>query len=573
MEDHSKDGGIGIGIGIGIGSSSTGGSKDPFLWLFAAIPMLTKDAYLKACSFPRMEFSVWSLYMAALAGAAAVCMVWLRRGGGVARKGKMEMKGEKRIPGPRGWPLVGSLVHMTRGLAHRNLAQLATSHGATRLMAFSMGFTPAVITGSCDVAREILNSPCFADRPLKQSAKQLMFERAIGFAPSGDYWRMLRRISATYLFSPSRIAAHGTGRQADSAVMVRRIREEWAVHGAVKLRPLLQDAALNNIMGSVFGKRFDVENASDELEELRNMVREGFELLGEFNWADHLPFLRLLDPHRIHSRCARLVPRVKKFVQNIIDEHRCRRMKGEICPSVDADFVDVLLSLKEEDKLEDDDMVAVLWEMIFRGTDTTALLTEWIMAEMVLNPEVQRKVQEELEVEGAQRTRSNGGCEWEWDVVKLPYLQAVVKETLRIHPPGPLLSWARLATQDVVIGDSWRVPAGTTAMVNMWAITHDPTIWHSPSTFMPHRFLLSEGGQNIDLRGNDLRLAPFGAGRRVCPGKALGLATVHCWVATLLYHFHWLPVASHPVDLSEVLKLSCQMAKPLVANPLPRNLS
>lgn len=348
MEDHSMNGVIG---------SSTGTSS--CLWLYAAIPMLTKDPYLKSCSFPCMEFSIWSLCMAALVG-AAVCMVWLRAGG-VAWKGKMN-KGEKIIPGPRGWPLVGSLVHMTRGLAHRNLAELARSHGATKLMAFSMGFTPAVITSSCDVAREILNSPWFADRPIKQSAKQLMFERAIGFAPSGDYWRMLRRISATHLFAPSRIAAHGTGRQADLAVMMRRIREECAANGAVKLRPLLQDAALNNIMGSVFGRRFDVENASDELQELRNMVREGFELLGEFNWADHLPFLRPLDPHRIHSRCAKLVPRVKKFVQNIIDEHRCRRMKdAENSPSFDADFVDVLLSLKEEDKLEDDDMVAVLW--------------------------------------------------------------------------------------------------------------------------------------------------------------------------------------------------------------------
>lgn len=207
-------------------------------------------------------------------------------------------------------------------------------------------------------------------------------------------------------------------------------------------------------------------------------------------------------------------------------------------------------------------------EMIFRGTDTTALLTEWTMAEMVLNPQVQRKVQEELDatIGGAKQTGTG-----EWDVLKLPYLQAVVKETLRIHPPGPLLSWARLATQDVRIADSWRVPAGTTAMVNMWAITHDPTIWHSPSTFMPQRFLVSEGGENIDVRGNDLRLAPFGAGRRVCPGKALGLATVHHWVATLLHHFEWVSAASQPVDLSEVLKLSCQMAKPLAAIPLARN--
>ncbi|KAH9295691.1 hypothetical protein KI387_039279 [Taxus chinensis] len=534
------------------GGSSTSCSS---WWFYAAIPMLAKDPCIKSSSLTCFQFSLWPLYMAAVVF-AAVSIFWLRPGG-------FAWKGKTNIPGPRGWPVVGSLMHMTRGLAHRNLAELARNHGATKLMAFSMGFTPAVITSSPDVARELLNSPCFADRPVKQSAKQLMFERAMGFAPSGKYWRMLRRISATHLFAPGRIAAHGTGRQADLAIMMKRIGEERAVNGVVKLRPHLQDAALNNIMGSVFGRRFDVENESFELRELRNMVEEGFELLGEFNWADHLPWLRPFDPRGIHKRCARLVPRVKKFVRSIIDEHR----RTHADPSFDADFVHVLLSLKEEEKLEEDDMVAVLWEMIFRGTDTTALLTEWTMAEMVLNPRVQQKVHAELD--GAEKAQSNKITDS--DMAKLPYLQAVVKETLRMHPPGPLLSWARLATEDVTLGDAWRVPKGTTAMVNMWSIAHDPAIWHSPSTFMPDRFLVSEGGENVDVRGNDLRLAPFGAGRRVCPGKALGLATVQLAVATLLYHFEWIPAPDHPVDLSEVLKLSCQMARPLTAIPVARN--
>uniref|UniRef100_A0A0C9RXC2 TSA: Wollemia nobilis Ref_Wollemi_Transcript_6294_1911 transcribed RNA sequence n=1 Tax=Wollemia nobilis TaxID=56998 RepID=A0A0C9RXC2_9CONI len=545
--------------GLEVTSSSTSSSW----WLYAAIRVLTKGPSLAGESvFACVELSLWPLCMAALV-AVLVSVFWVvwSRPGGVAWKGKTR-KDEQRIPGPRGWPVVGSLMHMTWGLAHRNLAELAASHGATKLMAFSLGWTPAVITSDSDVAREILNSPYFADRPLKQSAKQLMFERAMGFAPSGDYWRMLRRISATHLFAPRRIAAHERGRQADLSKMLQRIRQDCAVNGVVKLRPHLQAAALNNIMGSVFGRRLDVESEeSEEVRELRSMVEEGFQLLGEFNWADHLPWLRLLDPLRIHHRCARLVPRVKKFVTSIIEEHR-RKNASETNPSLDGDFVDVLLSLQEEDKLEDDDMVAVLWEMIFRGTDTTALLAEWTMGEMVLNPEVQSRVQAELDAAvGRQKTVRDE------DMSKLPYLQAVVKETLRRHPPGPLLSWARMATRDVHIADRWRVPKGTTAMVNMWAIAHDSTVWRSPRQFMPDRFL----DQNVDVRGSDLRLAPFGAGRRVCPGKALGLATVHLWVAALLHNFDWLPAPHDPVDLSEVLKLSCQMAKPLTAIPVSRN--
>lgn len=202
--------------------------------------------------------------------------------------------------------------------------------------------------------------------------------------------------------------------------------------------------------------------------------------------------------------------------------------------------------------------------MIFRGTDTTALLTEWAMAELVLNPCVQTKLRQEL--------GSVVGLVKDADVAKLPHLQAVVKETLRLHPPGPLLSWARLSTSDVPLSNGMVVPANTTAMVNMWAITHDPNVWEDPLVFKPDRFLAgSPGGVDIDVRGVDLRLAPFGAGRRSCPGRNLGLTTVCLWVAKLVHHFEWAQDEARPVDLSEVLKLSCEMKSPLAAIAMPRN--
>ena len=143
----------------------------------------------------------------------------------------------------------------------------------------------------------------------------------------------------------------------------------------------------------------------------------------------------------------------------------------------------------------------------------------------------------------------------------------MVKETLRIQPPWPLLSWARLSTSDVQLSNGMLVPANTTAMVNMWAITHDPKVWKDPVEFKPERFLEAE----VDVRGCDLRLAPFGAGRRVCPGKNLGLVTVQLWVAKLMQGFKWVQDSvAHPVDLSEVLKLSCEMKFPLHAIAVER---
>ncbi|KAJ3705793.1 hypothetical protein LUZ61_009498 [Rhynchospora tenuis] len=204
--------------------------------------------------------------------------------------------------------------------------------------------------------------------------------------------------------------------------------------------------------------------------------------------------------------------------------------------------------------------------MTFRGTDTTALLTEWAMAELILHPTVQSKLRAEID-----SVVGSAGTIGDADVAKMPYLQAVVKETLRAHPPGPLLSWARLSTDDIQLSNGMVVPAGTTAMVNMWAITHDSSIWTNPDKFDPTRFMVSEGGVNIDVRGGDLKLAQFGAGRRVCPGKNLGLVTVSLWIARLVQSFEWGPVDSDPVDLSEVLKLSLEMKKTLAAIATARN--
>ncbi|KAJ6920344.1 hypothetical protein NC651_014057 [Populus alba x Populus x berolinensis] len=489
-------------------------------------------------------------------------LTWAFSTGGLAWKNGRNQKGNVPIPGPRGLPLFGSLFSLSRGLAHRTLACMASSQAATQLMAFSLGSTPAIVTSDPQIAREILTSPHFADRPIKLSAKSIMFNRAIGFAPNGAYWRLLRRIASTHLFAPRRIAAYEPWRQLDCANMLSGIYNEQSLRGIVCLRKHLQNASINNIMGTVFGKRYDLMNNNEEAKELQELVREGFELLGAFNWSDYLPWLNYFyDPSRIKQRCCLLVPRVKKLVKKIIDEHRITKPKNGF---ENADFVHVLLSLEGEEKLDEDDMVAVLWEMIFRGTDTTALLTEWIMAELVLNPEIQAKLRNELNFIVGNRSVKDA------DVAKLPYLQAVIKETLRVHPPGPLLSWARLSTSDVHLSNGMVVPTNTTAMVNMWAITHDPGVWEDALVFKPERFLEGQGGADVDVRGGDLRLAPFGAGRRVCPGKNIGLVTVSLWVAKLVHHFEWVQDTHNPVDLSEVLILSCEMKKPLSAVAIPK---
>ncbi|CAN6935567.1 unnamed protein product [Brassica oleracea] len=478
-----------------------------------------------------------------------------------------ESKTLPAIPGPSGLPIIGLLLaFVNNALTHRILANIANSCKAKALMAFSVGSTRFVITSEPGTAKEILNSSAFADRPVKESAYELLFHRAMGFAPFGDYWRELRRISSTHLFSPKRISSFGESRRIIGENMVGEIKNAMASYGEVHIKRILHFGSLNNVMSCVFGKTYDFNDGSIVNSKLEHLVSEGYELLGIFNWSDHFPGMRWLDLQGVRRRCRSLVGKVNVFVGNIIEEHKSKRSlrdNKEEEGTNDDDFVDVLLGMQGNIKLSDSDMIAVLWEMIFRGTDTVAILLEWILARMILHPDIQAKAQAEIDaIEGEMGRQVSDS-----DLSKLPYIRAIVKETLRMHPPGPLLSWARLSIHDTQIGTHF-IPAGTTAMVNMWAITHDEKVWPEAHEYKPERFLGSQESDNFPIMGSDLRLAPFGAGRRVCPGKSMGIATVELWLAQLLGSFKWVPCGE--VDLSETLKLSLEMKNSLVCKAIPR---
>lgn len=243
------------------------------------------------------------------------------------------------IPGPSGVPVLGLLLVFTGSLTHRVLAKIAESLKAKSLMAFSVGFTRFIISSQPETAKEILNSSAFGDRPVKESAYELLFHRAMGFAPYGVYWRNLRRISATHLFSPRRISQLGKVRETIGAEMVNQIKQRGHV---VKVRKMLHSGSLNNVMMSVFGKSVD--------EEIESLVFEGYELLGMFNWTDHFPLIGWLDLQGVRKRCRALATKVNRFVGDILLHH-----------NNDNDFVHVLLQLQPEYNLTDSDIIAVLW--------------------------------------------------------------------------------------------------------------------------------------------------------------------------------------------------------------------
>lgn len=325
------------------------------LWVFALLS--------KCTAFSRESIACLAL-ITGLAWLAITFTYWAHAGGPAWGKHKWRkttslfLTNSKSntipIPGPRGLPLIGSMSLMA-SLAHRRIAAMAEACHAKRLMAFSLGQTRVIVTCNPEVAKEILNNSAFADRPVKESAYSLMFNRAIGFAPYGAYWRTLRRIAATHLFCPKQIKASEAQRTRIAAQMVSTFRNQAPT--CLCVRQVLKRASLNSMMCSVFGRQYSLDSdCNGEVELLRKLVDEGYELLGTLNWSDHLPWLADFDAQRIRFRCSQLVPQVNRFVSRIIKEHR-----AQTADSTARDFVDVLLSLQGPDNLSDSDIIAVLW--------------------------------------------------------------------------------------------------------------------------------------------------------------------------------------------------------------------
>jgi len=199
------------------------------------------------------------------------------------------------------------------------------------------------------------------------------------------------------------------------------------------------------------------------------------------------------------------------------------------------------------------------------GTDTAALTIVWALAELINHPHVMKRAREEIDA-----VIGSGRLVEESDLVNLSYLQAIVKETLRLHPTGPLI--VRESSESCTIW-GYEIPAKTQLFVNVWAIGRDPKHWEKPLEFRPERFLSEEesGKSLLDVRGQYFHLIPFGSGRRGCPGTSLALQVVQTNLAAMIQCFEWtLKGGNETVDMQEKPGITLSKAHPLVCVPVPR---
>ncbi|XP_062101141.1 xanthotoxin 5-hydroxylase CYP82C4-like [Humulus lupulus] len=485
----------------------------------------------------------------------------------------------QEAPEPSGaWPIIGHL-HLLGGedqLLYRTLGAMADKHGP--VFNIRLGTRRAFVVSSWEVAKECftINDKALASRPTTVAAKHMGYNYAVfGFAPYSPFWREMRKIATLELLSNRRLEMFKNVRISEISVGIQDLYSSWVQNGSrpvlVELNRWLEEVTLNMVVRMVAGKRyFGASAASEDSGEARRCqkaISEFFRLIGIFVVSDALPFLWWLDLQGHEKAMKKTAKEWDSILEGWLEEHRkkraCRKGKAE----EDQDFIDVMLSLQDEGGLSNfqydpaTSIKSTCLALILGGSDTTAGTVTWAISLLMNNTRVLKKVQEELDLHvGRDRQVEDS------DIKNLVYLQAIVKETLRLYPAGPLLG-PREALEDCTVA-GYHVPAGTRLVVNVWKIQRDPRVWSNPEEFEPERFLTSHA--HVDMRGQQFELIPFGSGRRSCPGASFALQVLHLTLSRLLQGFEFKNPLRGPVDMGESPGLTIPKATPLEVLLTPR---
>ncbi|KAE8704651.1 putative cytochrome P450 [Hibiscus syriacus] len=377
-------------------------------------------------------------------------------------------------PSPTALPIIGHL-HLLAPIPHQALHKLSTKHGP--LMHIRLGSVPCVVASSPEIAKEFLKTheSSFSNRPITTAVDYLTYGSAdFSFAPYGPYWKFMKKICMSQLLSGRMLEQFFPVRGEELRRFLRFMEKKESAGEKVDVRGELVRLT-NNIVSRMIMNQTCSGN-EDEAEEVRKLVEATAELTGRFNLSDFIWFCKNLD-----------LQGMKKKIKH---------------------------------------------DLFAAGTDTSALTTEWALSELINHPNIMEKAREEMDsVVGKKRIVA------ESDIIDLPYLHAIVKETLRLHT-GPMI--VRESTEDCIIG-GYKIPAKTRLFVNVWAIGREPNHWEKPLEFRPERS---------------------------CPGTTMALDVVQTSLAAMIQCFDW-EVDDGSVDM-EGPGLTLPRAHPLMCVPVLR---
>ncbi|KAK1412918.1 hypothetical protein QVD17_34522 [Tagetes erecta] len=464
-------------------------------------------------------------------------------------------------PTPFPLPIIGHL-HLLSPTPHRDFHNLSLRYGP--LFRVFIGSVPCVVASSPETANQILKTceNSYLDRPQNSALDYLTYgSKDFAFVTYGPYWKFMKKIVMSQLLNGSTLDSLHFVRQDEVNRFITSLSQTAKEKKAVDVSGELVKMTSNVISRMIMNERCS-DNES-EAQDVRKLVAEINEMTGKFNLSDYIWLFKHLDLQGFAKKLKDIRRRFDSFVDKIIEEHEEAR-KHETRSHV-KDLLSILLDIAEDDSMEieltKDNIKALILNMFTAGTDTSALTIEWALAELINHPNIMKKAVEEID----NNIGKNRLLE-ESDIPNLPYLQSVVKETLRLHAAGPFIP--RKSTKDCIVA-GYHIPAKTNVFVNIWAMGRDAKYWENPLEFRPERFIENQ----VDVRGGHFQMLPFGSGRRMCPGTSLALLLVQRTVGVMVQCFEWKAGKDGnltSVDMEERATLTISRANPLVCVPMAR---
>ncbi|WCJ37084.1 Cytochrome P450 76T24 [Euphorbia peplus] len=435
----------------------------------------------------------------------------------------------KLPPGPTPLPIIGNLLQLSTK-PHKSLAKLADIHGP--IMSLKLGQITTIVISSATLAKEILQTHDLnlSDRTIPDAIRAQDHHLSMEWLPLGAKWRNLRKICSSYIFAIQKLDLKRDLRRSKIQQLIVGVGQSCQEGKAINLGQASFGTMLNTLSSSIVSLDLS-DSSSDRAKEFTEAFKSILYEAGKPNVSDFFPFLRKLDPQGIRHRTGVYFGKLLGIFDGMIDERLELRKQPGYVPA--DDVLDILLTLNDEAKisseiLDRECLKHLFMLLLIAGSGTTSSTLESAMAELIQNPKTLSKARTELE-----QTIGKGKVVDELDITRLPYLQAIVKETFRLHQPVPLLI-PRKARANVEIR-GFIIPKGAQIMVNVYAIGRDGNTWKDPNSFMPERFLDSD----IDVKGHNFELIPFGAGRRMCPGLPLAIRMLYPMLGSLINMFDW----------------------------------
>ncbi|XP_041013393.1 cytochrome P450 89A2-like [Juglans microcarpa x Juglans regia] len=468
-------------------------------------------------------------------------------------------------PGPPTLPFIGNLHLLPKSMVDLRSLMYDLSHKYGPILTVYLGSEPLIFITSYTLAHQALvrHGATFANRPAVVPVSSVLSNnhKDIGGSPFGPTWKALRRNLISEVLHPTSLKSYSVERKRVLDSLIKGFHESSKLNQPVRLLDHIHPALFSLFIRMTFGELSETQIKEVEGIQYQFLVSyEKFTVLATWprlgklllrnRWKRYLQFLKNQDDV--------ILPLIRA-------RKKLRQERGKAFEQIS--YIDSLLDLKipgEKGNVEEADVLSLCSELINAGGDTSTTMLQWVLAYLVKHPRVQSKLFAEISkvvAKGAKEVEED-------DLHKIPYLKAVVLETLRIHPPNTLLV-PHTPMEDVELG-GYTIPKDTKVNIVTALIGRDPNVWENPMEFRPERLLTSEdiGEEVSDVTA--FKMMPFGAGRRKCPGNKLGLLLLQYFVSNLVWNFEFKTVDGEGVDLSEKVKFLIVMKNPVRAYISPR---